>query len=95
MDVRQYGCVAKRKTTLSLDSDLLTAVKIEAARTHKPMSDLVEEALRHRYGLTTFLKDHWASHPDALDEMSEDELTAMTVAEVKAARATGHNALAA
>lgn len=80
---------------MSLDTDVLTAVKVEAARVHKPMSELVEETLRRRYGLVTFLKDQWASGPDALEDMTEDELTAMVVSEVKATRAARRHTAAA
>ena len=41
----------KTRTTVSLDVEVLRAVKIRAARTGKGDSEVIEEALRHQLGL--------------------------------------------
>jgi Ribbon-helix-helix protein, copG family len=43
--------VAKTRTTLTIDADVLRALKVRAARTGKGDSELIEEALRRDLGL--------------------------------------------
>lgn len=43
--------MSKTRTTVTLDSDLLRAVKVRAARTDKGDSEVIEEALRRQLGL--------------------------------------------
>ncbi|HZJ28328.1 MAG TPA: ribbon-helix-helix protein, CopG family [Acidimicrobiia bacterium] len=43
--------MAKTRTTLTIDEDVLRAVKIRAARTGKGDGDVIEEALRRDLGL--------------------------------------------
>ena len=43
--------MAKVRTTLTIDQDVLRAVKIRAARLGKGDSDVIEEALRRDLGL--------------------------------------------
>lgn len=43
--------MSKTRTTVTLDSDLLRAVKVRAARTGKGDSEVIEEALRRQLGL--------------------------------------------
>lgn len=46
--------MARRKTTVYLDTDLLRATKIAAAREDKPEYVIIEEALRQRLGRDLF-----------------------------------------
>jgi len=41
----------KRRTTVTLDERVLTAVRVRAARTGRRDSDVIEEALRRELGL--------------------------------------------
>lgn len=43
--------MAKTRTTLTIDEDVLRAVKVRAARTGKGDSEVIEEALRQHLGL--------------------------------------------
>ena len=43
--------MAKVRTTLTIDEEVLRAVKVRAARTGKGDSELIEEALRRDLGL--------------------------------------------
>jgi hypothetical protein len=43
--------VAKTRTTLTIDEDVLRAVKVRAARTGKGDSEVIEEAVRRQLGL--------------------------------------------
>jgi Ribbon-helix-helix protein, copG family len=43
--------VAKTRTTLTIDEDVLRAVKVHAARTGKGDSQVIEEAVRSALGL--------------------------------------------
>jgi len=43
--------MAKTRTTLTIDDDVLRAVKVRAARTGKGDSEVIEEALRKHLGL--------------------------------------------
>ena len=43
--------MAKVRTTLTVDADLLRAVKVRAARTGKGDSEVIEEAVRRDLGL--------------------------------------------
>jgi metal-responsive CopG/Arc/MetJ family transcriptional regulator len=51
--------MAKTRTTLTIDDDVLRAVKVRAARTGKGDSEVIEEALRQHLGLD-FLDRLWA-----------------------------------
>ena len=62
----------KTRTTLTIDEDVLTAVKVHAARTGKGDSEVIEEALRRDLGFD-LLERLWAKN-----DLSEDE--AMTLA---------------
>jgi hypothetical protein len=65
--------MAKVRTTLTVDADLLRAVKVRAARTGKGDSEVIEEALRRDLGLD-LLERVWA-----VNELSEDEALALGV----------------
>jgi len=53
--------MAKVRTTLTIDPDVLRAVKIRAARSGKGDSDVIEEALRRDLGLD-LLDRLWAAN---------------------------------
>ncbi len=64
--------MAKTRTTLTVEDEVLRAVKVRAARTGKGESEVIEEALRRDLGLE-LLDRIWAH-----GTMSEDD--AMTLA---------------
>ncbi len=43
--------MSKARTTLTIDEDVLRAVKVRAARTGKGDSEVIEDALRRQLGL--------------------------------------------
>jgi hypothetical protein len=51
--------VAKTRTTLTVDEDVLRAVRIKAARTGKRDSEVIEESLRRDLGMGV-LDEIWA-----------------------------------
>ena len=53
--------MAKVRTTLTIDPEVLRAVKIRAARSGKGDSDIIEEALRRDLGLD-LLDRLWAAN---------------------------------
>jgi hypothetical protein len=62
--------MAKVRTTLTIDPDVLRAVKIRAARSGKGDSDVIEEALRRDLGLD-LLDRLWAANDlDEADAMA-------------------------
>ena len=65
--------MAKVRTTLTVDADLLRAVKVRAARTGKGDSEVIEEAIRRDLGLE-LLDRIWASN-----RLAEDEALALGV----------------
>ena len=69
----------KTRTTLTIDENVLRAVKVRAARTGKGESQVIEEAVRRDLGLD-LLDQLWARN-----DITEDE--AMTVA-IEAQQAT-------
>ncbi len=64
----------KARTTLTIDEDVLRAVKIKAARTGKRDSQVIEESLRRDLGLDV-LEDIWAQ----VRPMGEDESMALAL----------------
>ncbi len=62
--------MAKTRTTLTIDEDVLRAVKVRAARTGTGDSQVIEEAVRRHLGLD-LLDRLWArndlSEADAMD----------------------------
>lgn len=74
----------KTRTTVTLDEEVLRAVKVRAARTGKRESQVIEEALRRDLGLD-LLAGLWERN-----RMSEDEAMALALeAQREARRATG------
>jgi len=63
----------KTRTTLTVDEDVLRAVKVRAARTGKGDSEVIEEALRRELGLE-LLDRLWARN-----DLSEDAATDLAV----------------
>jgi hypothetical protein len=65
--------MAKVRTTLTIDQEVLRAVKVRAARLGKGDSDVIEEALRRDLGLD-LLERLWASA-----DMDEDAAMALGI----------------
>ena len=65
--------MTKVRTTLTVDADVLRAVKIKAARTGKADSEVIEEALRRDLGLD-LLGRLWTAN-----DLDEDEALALSV----------------
>ena len=63
----------KRRTTVTLDERVLTAVRVRAARTGRRDSDVIEEALRRELGLE-LLERIWERA-----DLDEDEATRLAV----------------
>lgn len=84
--------VSQRKTTVYLDSDVLTATKVLAATRHRSESQIVEDALRAylRAGELTDARADLRALMDRVAERSDlDDEAAMALAvdEVRAERA--------
>ncbi len=73
--------MAKVRTTLTVDAEVLRAVKVRAARTGKGDSEVIEEALRRDLGLD-LLERLWTSN-----DLAEDEAMALAQEARRAARA--------
>jgi gamma-glutamyl:cysteine ligase YbdK (ATP-grasp superfamily) len=71
----------KTRTTLTVDSEVLRAVRIKAARTGKRDSEVIEESLRRDLGLDA-MDEIWAK----VRPVAEEEGMALAVSEVHAAR---------
>jgi Ribbon-helix-helix protein, copG family len=65
--------MAKARTTLTVDEDVLRAVRVRAARTGKADSQIIEEALRRDLGLD-LLTRLWTRN-----SMSEADAQALAV----------------
>lgn len=65
--------MTKVRTTLTIDPDVLRAVKVRAARLGKGDSDVIEEALRRDLGLE-LLDRLWA-----VNDLDEDAALALAV----------------
>ncbi|HEY6730125.1 MAG TPA: hypothetical protein VI039_03780 [Solirubrobacterales bacterium] len=61
----------KARTTLTVDEEVLRAVRIEAARTGKRDSEVIEESLRRDLGLDA-LAEIWATVKPLPEEESLD-----------------------
>jgi hypothetical protein len=70
----------KARTTLTIDSDVLRAVRVKAARAGKGDSEVIEEALRRDLGLD-LLERLWQRN-----HLSEQEATALAVEAQHASR---------
>jgi hypothetical protein len=88
-----HGGVAKRKTTLYIDDDVMTAAKATAMAMHSTDSAFVEDALRAylktgraeaaRVDLRAVLDRLAAQNPD---DLSDDDAMELAVEEVRAVR---------
>jgi plasmid stability protein len=65
--------MAKVRTTVTLDDEVLRAVKIRAARLGRGDSEVIEACLRRDLGLDV-LERLWATN-----DLSEDDATALAV----------------
>jgi hypothetical protein len=65
--------MAKVRTTLTIDEEVLRAVKVRSARTGKGDSEVIEEALRRELGFD-LLEQLWQRN-----DLSEDEAVALAV----------------
>jgi len=72
--------VPKVRTTLTIDQDVLRAVRVRAARLGRRDSDVIEEAVRQQLGLDV-LRRAW----EAAD-LGEDEAMALAVEAQHASR---------
>ena len=70
----------KVRTTLTIDDEVLRAVKVRAARSGKGDSEVIEEALRRELGLD-LLEGLWARNT-----LSEKEATRLAVEAQHASR---------
>jgi hypothetical protein len=71
----------KVRTTLTIDEDVLRAVKLRAAATGEGESKLIEDAVRRDLGLDT-LRDLWAN----VEPMAEEEAMDLALEAQQAAR---------
>lgn len=76
--------MAKTRTTLTIDEDVLRAVKVRAARTGKGDGEVIEEALRRDLGLD-LLDRLWARN-----ELGEGEAVELAVEAQHATRRRKH-----
>jgi len=67
------AAMSKVRTTLTIDEEILRAVKVRAARTGKGDSQVIEEALRRDLGLD-LLESLWAKNT-----LSEQEASKLAV----------------
>lgn len=70
----------KVRTTLTIDEDVLRAVKVKAARSGRGDSEVIEEALRRDLGMD-LLERIWAR-----EQLSEREAMALALEAQRAAR---------
>lgn len=76
--------MAKTRTTLTIDEEVLRAVKVRAARTGKGESAIIEEAVRRDLGID-LVERLWARN-----DLIEDEAMELALEAQKAAgRASG------
>ncbi|MFZ0013830.1 MAG: ribbon-helix-helix protein, CopG family [Acidimicrobiia bacterium] len=72
--------MTKTRTTLTIDEDVLKAVKVRAARTGKGESEVIEDAVRRDLGLD-LMERLWARN-----DMPEDEAMELALEAQQAAR---------
>ncbi len=72
--------MAKTRTTLTIDEDVMRAVKVKAARTGKRDGEVIEEALRRELGLD-LLDRLWAR-----SDLAEEEAVELAVEAQHASR---------
>jgi metal-responsive CopG/Arc/MetJ family transcriptional regulator len=72
--------MAKTRTTLTIDEEVLRAVKVRAARSGKGESEVIEEAVRKDLGLD-LMERLWARN-----QLTEEEAMKLAVEEQEAFR---------
>jgi proline dehydrogenase len=72
--------MTKTRTTLTIDEEVLRAVKVRAARTGRGESEVIEDAVRKELGLD-LLDRLWARN-----ELSDDEAIHLAIEAQEAAR---------
>lgn len=77
--------MTKTRTTLTIDEDVLKAVKVRAARTGKGESEVIEEAVRRDLGLD-LMERLWARN-----DMSEEDAMELAQEAQTAARRESKN----
>ncbi len=77
--------MTKTRTTLTIDEEVLKAVKIRAARTGKGESEVIEEAVRRDLGLD-LMERLWARN-----DMSEEDAMELAQEAQTAARRESNN----
>jgi predicted transcriptional regulator len=93
---RDHGGVSRRKTTVYLDADVLTATKMLAAARERSESQVVEDALR-AYLRAGQLEAAGADLKTLMDRLAEradlddKEAMALAVEEVRTVRAARHS----
>ena len=76
--------MAKTRTTLTVDEEILRAVKVRAARSGKGESQVIEEALRRDLGFD-LLDEIWAHN-----DMGEDAAMALALEAQHSTRRSHH-----
>lgn len=67
--------MAKTRTTLTIDEDILRSTRVAAAHRGMKEGDLIEEALNRHLGIGVFERLWEGQQPDEqFDAMSDDEL---------------------
>jgi len=68
----------KVKTTFYVDEDVMRSIRVSAARQGRPVSQIVEEALRQSTVLGIFdrIAAHFDLDPDEADRIAYEELRA-------------------
>ncbi len=77
--------MTKTRTTLTIDEEVLRAVKVRAARTGKGESEVIEEAVRRDLGLD-LMERLWARNDMAEEDAMELALEAQQQARREAKR---------
>lgn len=78
--------MARRKTTVYIEEDLLRAAKVLAARTDKKEYEVFEEALKTHLGFDVLERIHGRLERESL-ALSEEESLKLAYAELHAMRA--------
>lgn len=78
------GKMVRRKTTVYIDEDLLTAAKVEAAFSRKHEYEVFEDALRAHLGLKAAVERIWADVEG--DELDDDAAAQLVQEELAAVR---------
>ena len=83
------GDMARRKTTVYIDEELLTAATVAAARSRKHEYEVFEDALRRHLGLQEVVERVWSGL--GTDAPSEEESLRLAHEELAAVRAAARD----